>query len=41
LRAKYPQYSHTPISAAEAQLLRIEASAVRSWYAGPLLPELP
>jgi PPOX class probable F420-dependent enzyme len=41
LRAKYLQYAHTPISAAEAQLLRIEASAVRSWYAGPLLPELP
>lgn len=40
LRAKYPQYATTPISAAETQLIRIEAQAVHSWFAGPLPPEL-
>ena len=41
LRAKYPQYADTPISSAEAQLIRIEVRDVRSWRAGSLPTEPP
>jgi PPOX class probable F420-dependent enzyme len=35
LRAKYPQYTATPLHAGEALLLRIEVERVASWAASP------
>jgi PPOX class probable F420-dependent enzyme len=33
LRAKYPQYAHTPLHAGEPMLLRIEIERIASWAA--------
>ena len=41
LRAKYPQYRDTPLVNDRRCVIRIEAEQIRSWCAGPELPELP